>query len=140
MSWRLLVTDNHAWSVPRRVRPEALIRRLVRGSCAGGDQHLDAKFPGDVCGGGVYALAISPNYATDQTIFAGGHEAVFKSTNGGSSWEAMNAGLTDFNISALALTPTTPPTLFAGTAGSSVWQYTIELLHKTYLPFIMKNH
>jgi len=139
MSWRLLVTDNHAWSVPCRVRPEALIRRLVRGSCAGGDQHLDAKFQGDV--EGIGALAISPNYATHQTIFAGTYDGgVFKSTNGGSSWQAMNAGLTDFSIQALALTPTTPPTLFAGTQGSSVWQYTIELLHKTYLPFIMKNH
>jgi len=50
MSWRLLVTDNKAWSVPCWVRPEALIRRLARGSCAGGDQHLDAKFRAEVEG------------------------------------------------------------------------------------------
>lgn len=93
--------------------------------------------------GGIGALAISPNYATDNTIFAGTYGGgVFKSTSGGSSWSAMNAGLGNLNISALALAPTTPRTLFAGTDGSSVWQYTMvpDLPCETYLPFIMRNY
>ena len=36
----------------------------------------------------------------------------------------MNDGLGNLSIRSLALTPTFPPTLFAGTASSSVWQYT----------------
>lgn len=39
----------------------------------------------------------------------------------------MNARLGIRDIRALALAPTTPPTLFAGTGGSSVWQYTITV-------------
>lgn len=89
----------------------------------------------------VWALAISPNYATDQTIFAGTLGGVFKSLSGGDYWSAMNAGLGNLNIRDLALTPTSPHTLFAGTVGSSVWQYTMgQLPYKTYLPIIMRNY
>ena len=87
----------------------------------------------------VMALAISPNYPSDNTIFAGTWGGVFKSINGGSSWSAMNAGLGNLTIWALALTPITPRTLFAGTVGSSVWQYT-SIEYKIYLPLIMKNY
>src|SRR6266508_2256112 len=44
----------------------------------------------------VKALVISPNYATDQTIFAGvEEEGVLISNDGGNSWYASNAGLSD---------------------------------------------
>jgi len=42
---------------------------------------------------------------------------VFKSTNGGGSWSAVNTGLTDTYGRALAIDPTTPATLYAGTEG-----------------------
>jgi hypothetical protein len=37
------------------------------------------------------------------------------STDGGASWTATNTGLPDFTVTALALDPTTPTTLYAGT-------------------------
>jgi|GEM_PF-1721267 len=81
----------------------------------------------------VRTLAISPDYAADGTLFAGTHDAysggiyyaggVFKSTNGGASWIAVNTGLTNPNINALAVSPSyvSDHTLFAGTLGSGVY-------------------
>jgi hypothetical protein len=40
---------------------------------------------------------------------------VFKSLDGGDHWQAMNTGLTDTAISALAIDPHTPGTVYAGT-------------------------
>ena len=73
----------------------------------------------------IRALALSLGYATDRTVFAGTWGGVvFKSTDVGASWSAMNAGLGNISILSLALTTPSPPTLFSGTYGSSVWQYT----------------
>ena len=58
---------------------------------------------------------------------------MFRSLNGGSSWSAVNTGLPDYaNVLALAIDPTTPTTLYAGTYGGvfrslnggSSWQAT----------------
>jgi hypothetical protein len=40
---------------------------------------------------------------------------VFKSTDSGGSWSAVNTGLTTLNVWSLALDPTTPSTLYSGT-------------------------
>jgi hypothetical protein len=45
---------------------------------------------------------------------------VFKSTDGASSWTAMNSGLTGTSVRALAINPSTPMTLYAGTFGGGV--------------------
>ena len=70
-------------------------------------------------GGDVKALAISPGYVTDRTLFAGTSGGVFKSSDGGASWSAMNIGLTSLDVRALALLPcyASDRTLFAGTSG-----------------------
>jgi hypothetical protein len=88
----------------------------------------------------VHALALSPGYAADQTLFAGTEGGVFKSTDGGDSWLAMNAGLGNLYIFYLALTPTFPRTLFAGTWGSSLWQYTWPMPYRLYLPLVLKGY
>jgi hypothetical protein len=92
----------------------------------------------------VQALALSLGYATDRTLFAGTDGGgVFKSTDGGASWSAMNEGLGNLSIGSLALTPTFPRTLFAGTWGSSVWQYTWPLPPMPYhlwLPLVLKGY
>ena len=50
---------------------------------------------------------------------------MFKSTNGGAVWSAVNTGLTDTNVHALAIDPATPSTLYAGTVwGSGVFKST----------------
>ena len=42
---------------------------------------------------------------------------MFKSTNGGADWSAVNIGLTNYYVYALAIDPATPSTLYAGTDG-----------------------
>jgi hypothetical protein len=76
----------------------------------------------------VTALAIDP--ITSTTLYAGG-SGVFESTDGGNSWQAINAGLTTDSpfpqllpvraVSALAIDPMTPSTLYAGTDGGGVF-------------------
>jgi photosystem II stability/assembly factor-like uncharacterized protein len=49
---------------------------------------------------------------------------VFKSTNGGESWSSINTGLTDTSIQALAITPSAPASLYAGTVFGGVFKST----------------
>jgi hypothetical protein len=70
----------------------------------------------------VNALAVS-----DANIFAGTWGGgVFLSTNSGTSWTAVNSGLTNSDVRALAVSPTVGGTggtnLIAGTWGSGVWR------------------
>jgi len=71
----------------------------------------------------VRALAIDP--ITPTTLYAGTvYQGAFKSLNGGSSWSAVNTGLTNTRVNALALAPGPPTTLYAGTNGSGVFAIT----------------
>ncbi len=75
--------------------------------------------------GSVYAVALSPAYATDRTLFAGTWDGgVFRSTDGGATWQAVNNGLATTDLLAVALSPAyaTDRTLFAGTNGSGVFR------------------
>ncbi|MGD0610251.1 MAG: hypothetical protein ABSB41_01960 [Anaerolineales bacterium] len=66
----------------------------------------------------VSALAISPNFASDETVFAGTMEdGVFISKDAGEKWASWNFGLLDLNVLALAISPNYifDETLFAGT-------------------------
>jgi uncharacterized repeat protein (TIGR01451 family) len=64
------------------------------------------------------------------TLYAGTEEGgVFKTTDGGNSWTAINTGLvslnagrTDLNITALAIDPKQPNTIYAGTADSGIFK------------------
>jgi photosystem II stability/assembly factor-like uncharacterized protein len=87
---------------------------------------------------GVIALALDP--ATPGTLFAGttgialvdreSSGGVYKSTDGATSWQAVNAGLSNTGIGALAIHPTAPGTLYAeagrrvyeSTDGATSWQ------------------
>ena len=46
---------------------------------------------------------------------------MFKSTDSGSTWGAVNTGLTNTSVSALAIDRATPTTLYAGTSGGGVF-------------------
>jgi len=85
----------------------------------------------------VLALAIDPS--TPSTLYALmfnssrtdlPYNGVFKSTNGGASWTALNTGLPNVSyVSALAIDPHTPSTLYAGSgtnAGSFGRVFDIE--------------
>jgi len=71
----------------------------------------------------VPALAVDPR-ATD-TLYASSWEwGVFKSTDGGATWQAVNEGLTNHKVQALALDPRAPDTVYAGTYGGGVFKST----------------
>src|SRR5438874_32924 len=64
-------------------------------------------------GGSIKALAIDP--MTPATLYAGTNAGVFKSTDGGGSWSAINTSLPSVKyVLALAIDPLTPATLYAG--------------------------
>ena len=70
-------------------------------------------------------LAIDP--FRPNIIFAGfswDNETIYRSENGGESWENFNVGLPEYEIKALSVSPTTPPTIFAGTVSHGLWVYT----------------
>ena len=74
------------------------------------------------------AIAISPG--SPSTIYVGSTGAfgssagtgVYKSTNSGSSWTAMNGGLSNTGVQALAVSPGANPILYAGTLGGGVFR------------------
>jgi uncharacterized repeat protein (TIGR02543 family) len=71
----------------------------------------------------LLCLAIDP--LTPSTLYAGtGGSGVFRSTNDGTTWTAVNTGLTDPWIWSLAVNPLTPTTLYAGTDGRGVFRST----------------
>jgi hypothetical protein len=45
------------------------------------------------------------------------HPGVFKSTDNGGTWNSLNTGLPNTNVFGLAIDPTMPGTLYAGTGG-----------------------
>jgi len=70
-------------------------------------------------GGRVNVLVT--DQSNPQTLYAGtDFGGVFKSTNGGDNWTAMNIGIntgqSNIFVQALALNPNTPETLYAGTS------------------------
>ena len=75
----------------------------------------------------VQAMAISPNYANDQTLFVGTKfHGVWKTTDGGNSWAEVNNGLSILDVRALAISPNyaTDRSLFAGTADGGIFRTT----------------
>jgi hypothetical protein len=62
--------------------------------------------------GTITALAIDPQNPT--TVYAGTSNGggVFKSSNGGASWSAVNTGLTAWRVQALAIDPQSPTTVY----------------------------
>ncbi|MEK9138589.1 MAG: hypothetical protein AAB393_15810, partial [Bacteroidota bacterium] len=65
-------------------------------------------------GGRVFAMAINP--ATPAIIYSAGLDSgVYKTTNAGVSWFAVNTGLTYVKVQALAICRSNPNVLYAGT-------------------------
>lgn len=85
-------------------------------------------------GKSVAAIAISPAFSADNTIFAGTNGwGVYKSTDGGANWSPCNSGCSNAFISSIAISPNfaVDSTIFAGssdnrgvyksTNGGSTW-------------------
>jgi photosystem II stability/assembly factor-like uncharacterized protein len=74
-------------------------------------------------GGIIRALVIDPQ--NPFIIYAGTYNGgVFKSTNGGTAWNAVNSGFKDLGIASLAVDPLAPSTLYAGMASGSIYKST----------------
>lgn len=76
----------------------------------------------------ILSLAIAPNDANTLYAgtggFVGGGRGVYKSTDGGQSWTAANAGMLDLRITALAIDPLNPQTLYAGSSNGDILKST----------------
>jgi photosystem II stability/assembly factor-like uncharacterized protein len=78
----------------------------------------------------VNVLVIDPT--SSSTLYAGSNDGrfnaifagVFKSTDGGSTWAAVNTGLTEKHVNALAIDPVTPTTVYVGTGRGGVFKST----------------
>ncbi len=72
-------------------------------------------------GGLINSLAVDP---TNSAIIYAATDSggVFKSVDGGDSWNAANSGLTDPNVDVLAIAPSSPETIYAGTDGGGVFK------------------
>lgn len=65
---------------------------------------------------GVYSIAIDP--ITPTTLYAATYNGgVFKSTNGGSNWQQSSNGITHLFINTIAIDPTNPNIVYAGSGG-----------------------
>ena len=67
----------------------------------------------------VLALAISPGFEQDETLFAGTETGIFRSANGGRAWREVNLPSGFETTLSLAISPNYPRdgALFAGTEG-----------------------
>jgi photosystem II stability/assembly factor-like uncharacterized protein len=67
--------------------------------------------------GNVYitGLTSSADFLSQNPIQTANGSGVFKTVDGGSNWNAVNEGLTNNNIIAIAIDPVTPSRLYAGT-------------------------
>src|SRR5262245_57794022 len=94
-------------------------------------------------GGAILSLAVNP--LTPATLYASTNGGgVFRSQNGAGTWSAVNTGLTNRIVNALAIDPQSPATAYAGgpggvfkttNAGASWTAVNVGLLQPGDIPF-----
>ena len=72
----------------------------------------------------ISALAISPDYQRDRTLFAATDDGIFRSQDGGMNWESSTFGLLDLDILCLACAPNYGESelLWAGSAEGGLYR------------------
>jgi photosystem II stability/assembly factor-like uncharacterized protein len=81
-------------------------------------------------GGEVCAQSLAINPTDPNVVYLGtgcgpfGGNGVYKSTDGGETWSPANRGMMDYSITALAIDPTTPQTVYAGGNGGELYKST----------------
>ncbi len=72
----------------------------------------------------IYCLAASPNFAADDTLYAGAESGVFRSTNGGRAWRETAFPMDFGPVLSMALLPDSSAnhTLFVGTETHGVFR------------------
>ena len=75
------------------------------------------------CDRKINVLSMGFSYHNPEIVYAGGTGGRFyKSTDGGNVFEQMNAGLTTYNITAIAVNPSLSSVIYAGSYGDSVYR------------------
>jgi photosystem II stability/assembly factor-like uncharacterized protein len=59
-------------------------------------------------------------------LFAGGYGQVSRTADGGSTWSSLGSGLDGRRVTSLAVDPTTPQGLYAGTSSGGIFRYAIS--------------
>ena len=83
--------------------------------------------PGQVGSGlpnGMTVAELIPDPVTPSTVYAATTAGVLKSSTSGSSWAASNSGLTNTNVTTLAVDPVTTSNLYLGTITSGIYKST----------------
>ena len=111
-------------TITQRIRTALLLSALLLfGSLHGAEAGVNVWTTNGPEGGSISALAVDPQ--TPTTLYAGTTSAgVFKSTDGGTHWRAVNAGLGATTVRALAIDPQTPTTLYAATWDRGIFKST----------------
>jgi photosystem II stability/assembly factor-like uncharacterized protein len=75
--------------------------------------------------GSVVALAVSPGYADDRTLFAATSHGIFKSATGGLSWRPIEGGPKQKSTVAVVVSPDFPNDrqVFAMSLGGDLWRF-----------------
>ncbi len=68
----------------------------------------------------VYAIALDPTAPT--TIYAGTEDGIFKTTDGGQTWQLANAGIMGTIYSNMVVDPTNPNYVYMGTANDGFFR------------------
>jgi len=72
----------------------------------------------------IYAGTSGAAFDSCNNVCSGFSDGVFRSTDGGANWFAVNSGLTTPHVSSLAIDPQNPSGLYAGTIGGGVFAIT----------------
>jgi hypothetical protein len=70
----------------------------------------------------ITSLVIAPQ--NSNLLYATTNKGVFKTTDGGASWTAVNSGLTTLSVRFLAFDPKNTSTVYAGTNGGGIFAIT----------------
>jgi photosystem II stability/assembly factor-like uncharacterized protein len=73
-------------------------------------------------GGGPVVVAIAINPSNPNILFAATFNSVYKSRDGGGTWQTTTEGLGSGRIQSLAIDPVFPATVYAGTFGDAVYK------------------
>jgi photosystem II stability/assembly factor-like uncharacterized protein len=74
----------------------------------------------DLLPANFYTVTVDPTAPT--TVYAGSYGSIWKSINGGTTWDWMGVGLGSNAVKAIAVDPTTPDVVYAGIEGHGVYK------------------